>query len=220
MLASETAAPAPPALEPAAAAVAAAPAEPAARRHQPRTVHEEVHAHDHPFEPTRTVCIAIDGSKSSEYAVTWAVNNILKAETDQVVVLHVRPFVALPNVTYTGTLLDYGVGTFRLDPMLSKPAFDVEAFEEIEQSNKQASHELLISTAKMIKHAGFHVRAIALRGDPREELVHKIEQLKADLVVMGSRGLGVLSRTFLGSVSDYLTHNLKVPVIVTRLPEA
>ena len=37
---------------------------------------------------------------------------------------------------------------------------------------------------------------------------------KADAIVMGSRGLGVLRRTFLGSVSDYVLHHAHVSVTV------
>ena len=62
----------------------------------------------------------------------------------------------------------------------------------------------------------FSVRGIALRGDARDEIAHKVEELKADMLVVGSRGLSAIKRAFLGSVSDYLVHHLHVPVIVTR----
>jgi nucleotide-binding universal stress UspA family protein len=64
----------------------------------------------------------------------------------------------------------------------------------------------------------FNVRAIALRGDPRDEILYKVEELKADVLVVGSRGLGSFKRALLGSVSDYLVHHLKIPVIVARPP--
>lgn len=97
-------------------------------------------------------------------------------------------------------------------------SYNIEAFAQVEEGNKKVSHELLIEAARKVKANNLHVRAIALRGDAREELVYKILELKADVVVIGSRGLGSFKRAFLGSVSDYLLHHLEVPVIVTRKP--
>ncbi|KAI8051491.1 hypothetical protein BDF22DRAFT_690982 [Syncephalis plumigaleata] len=55
------------------------------------------------------------------------------------------------------------------------------------------------------------VKAIALR-------VRKSEEVRADVLIMGSRGLGVLKRTLLGSVSDYCAHNCSMPIIVVKMP--
>jgi nucleotide-binding universal stress UspA family protein len=42
-----------------------------------------------------------------------------------------------------------------------------------------------------------------MRGDPREEIVNKVEEVKADVLVIGSRGMGALSRLLVGSISDH-----------------
>ena len=44
------------------------------------------------------------------------------------------------------------------------------------------------------------------------------EDEKANLIVMGSRGMGTLRRTFLGSVSDYCVHHAHIPVVVVPPP--
>ncbi|RKP27970.1 hypothetical protein SYNPS1DRAFT_11889, partial [Syncephalis pseudoplumigaleata] len=62
------------------------------------------------------------------------------------------------------------------------------------------------------------VKAIALRGDARDELVRKSAEVHADVLIMGSRGLGVLKRTLLGSVSDYCAHNCSMPIIIVKMP--
>ena len=49
---------------------------------------------------------------------------------------------------------------------------------------------------------------------PGEAIVKAIKECEADVVVMGSRGMGVLRRTFVGSVSDYVMHHAHVPVII------
>ena len=37
---------------------------------------------------------------------------------------------------------------------------------------------------------------------------------KANIIVIGQRGLGALRRTFLGSVSDYVMHHTHIPVAI------
>ena len=51
---------------------------------------------------------------------------------------------------------------------------------------------------------------------PGEGILHMAQEVKADLVVTGTRGLGKIRRTLLGSVSDYLVHHSHVPVLVCR----
>jgi len=42
------------------------------------------------------------------------------------------------------------------------------------------------------------------------------ENENATLIVMGTRGLGKVRRTIMGSVSDYVVHHAHCPVIVCR----
>lgn len=56
--------------------------------------------------------------------------------------------------------------------------------------------------------------------DARAEIVRVLdEDLEADVLVTGSRGIGTMERILLGSVSDYLTKNATVPVLVYRPPK-
>lgn len=57
-------------------------------------------------------------------------------------------------------------------------------------------------------------------GKPAGEVICKVcEEEKADLVVMGTRGQGVVRRTLLGSVSDYVVHHAHIPVGVVPGPD-
>ncbi|CAD5119931.1 DgyrCDS8510 [Dimorphilus gyrociliatus] len=49
-----------------------------------------------------------------------------------------------------------------------------------------------------------------------EFIVSIAEKEDASLIVMGTRGMGKLRRTILGSVSDYVLHHAKCPVIIAR----
>ena len=51
-------------------------------------------------------------------------------------------------------------------------------------------------------------------GKPGEAICNAVKESEADFVVMGSRGLGTVRRTILGSVSDYVLHHAHLPVIV------
>jgi len=51
-------------------------------------------------------------------------------------------------------------------------------------------------------------------GSAGHSIVERAEKEQADLIVTGSRGLGVIRRTILGSVSDYVLHHAKIPVLV------
>ena len=53
---------------------------------------------------------------------------------------------------------------------------------------------------------------------PGEVICKLVEDKKAQLIVMGSRGMGTLRRTFLGSVSDYCVHHAHCPVAIVPPP--
>ena len=57
---------------------------------------------------------------------------------------------------------------------------------------------------------------VSKEGDPGEAIVAVGQKEKAVLIVCGTRGMGKLRRTFLGSVSDYVVHHAHCPVLVCR----
>jgi nucleotide-binding universal stress UspA family protein len=64
------------------------------------------------------------------------------------------------------------------------------------------------------RHAGIATITIVAVGDPATEIAAQAEKLRADLVVVGSRGLGAVSGALLGSVSSALIRRSRVPVTV------
>ena len=87
---------------------------------------------------------------------------------------------------------------------------------QLEEQNRSASHTLLRKAAAQLKQEKFAVKAISLRGDAREELTRKVQELNVDLLVIGSRGLGTMKRLFIGSVSDHLVHHVHCPVLLVK----
>ncbi|KAJ3127095.1 hypothetical protein HK098_006792 [Nowakowskiella sp. JEL0407] len=158
--------------------------------------HEEIINEPH-SSPKRIVCIAVDASAHSKNAFNYALENIVRTD-DQIILLNVRP-VANPiaGVTQFGDL--------------------TEELEQMDEAAHIRSHSLLKEYGAIVLSQSTACRAIALHGDAREELVKKVDELNADLLIMGSRGLGNFKRAVLGSVSDYVIHHVKCAVLVTKI---
>jgi len=52
---------------------------------------------------------------------------------------------------------------------------------------------------------------------PGHAIISAANQEKVDMIVIGSRGLGMIKRKFLGSVSDYVLHHTSIPVCICPL---
>ncbi|KAI0221154.1 hypothetical protein LSAT2_027458 [Lamellibrachia satsuma] len=59
-------------------------------------------------------------------------------------------------------------------------------------------------------------RYVIRDGKPGEGILKMATECDADMIVVGTRGLGKVRRTVLGSVSAYVIHHAHVPVIVCR----
>ena len=51
-----------------------------------------------------------------------------------------------------------------------------------------------------------------------EGILHFAKKENANLILMGTRGLDAIRRTFVGSVSDYVIHHSAIPVTVVPKP--
>src|SRR5215204_6314848 len=129
--------------------------------------------------PTR-ILLATDGSEEAELAALRAVD-LADATDSELHVAHVG-VVPIFLKSYPGTL-----------------GYERGLYEEIEKT----SRELLRKESWRVKVAGPPVAGTHLRmGAVDLEIVALAEELQADLIVMGSRGLGGVRRALAGSVSD------------------
>lgn len=53
-------------------------------------------------------------------------------------------------------------------------------------------------------------------GDPAETITEYTKEINADLIIMGSRGLGLVRGVLLGSVSKYVLERTKCPVLIVK----
>jgi nucleotide-binding universal stress UspA family protein len=146
----------------------------------------------------RVIAIALDASVHSQYCFEWAMTNVVRP-SDLVVLISVRPIATVPG--------PFGVSL----------ADTADYLAQIEEEHRRHSHALLQQYAQHLKKAKISCKAIAMRGDPRDELVRKVGELHADMLIMGSRGMGALKRTFLGSVSDHVIHHCACPVVIVKV---
>ncbi|GAB0490878.1 hypothetical protein MMPV_002118 [Pyropia vietnamensis] len=59
-------------------------------------------------------------------------------------------------------------------------------------------------------------KVVTLAGDPRSVVAEFVDAAKADLLVVGSRGLSGIRKLLLGSVSSYLVSHVECSVVVYR----
>jgi nucleotide-binding universal stress UspA family protein len=86
----------------------------------------------------------------------------------------------------------------------------------LEQAEGEAS-SFLEEQVKQIGESGGKVAETHLRaGEPDKEIVRLSEELGAGTIVIGSRGLGAVKRTLMGSVSESVVRHAHCPVFVVR----
>ncbi|KAJ3062092.1 hypothetical protein HDU98_002000 [Podochytrium sp. JEL0797] len=176
-------------------------------------VSEEVMPRDSGVQlPKRVIAIACDDSPPSAHALQWTLDH-LAAKGDQICILNVRPF-AIPGYILGSSLAASAPGEFYPS---STYDFNEEYVEGLERFNREASHEILRKAGESVLARGIQCRAIALRGDPREEILAKLATLKPDMLVTGTRGDNLLKKMFRGSLSDYLVQHAACPVIVPKM---
>ena len=74
----------------------------------------------------------------------------------------------------------------------------------------------ILDRAENMVPSGIEKESFSETGSPATVILEFEENLNADLIVMGSRGLGVVKGILLGSVSQYIIERSKCPVLVIK----
>ena len=138
----------------------------------------------------RAIVVGTDGSPGAERALRRAVN-IAKATGAQ---LHV--VTAYPDGSYRETV----GGTARTETI----------------DFREAAEGVLAREASHAQSEGVSVETQARQGDPAQVLIDVAEEMGAELIVVGARGLTGLQRWLLGSVSSKLSHHAHCDVMIVR----
>jgi nucleotide-binding universal stress UspA family protein len=55
-------------------------------------------------------------------------------------------------------------------------------------------------------------------GDPASEILRVAEEIKCDLIVLGSHGRGAIARLLMGNVAEHVVRRATCPVLVVKSP--
>lgn len=89
--------------------------------------------------------------------------------------------------------------------------------KKLESGSKKSAEMLLESAKTKAARHGIQLSYKVIKGgDPGFDIVRYSKSHKVDLIVIGARGLGAIREAFLGSVSNYVLHKAKVPVLIVK----
>ncbi len=91
-----------------------------------------------------------------------------------------------------------------------------EQFYRVAGEEVERGRELLRPYADALTRAGLRVEVEVLEGPPPRAILAVAEAREADMIVIGSRGLGAIRGLLLGSVSERVVRMAKCPVLVVR----
>ncbi|KAM3180312.1 hypothetical protein ACTXT7_016530 [Hymenolepis weldensis] len=150
----------------------------------------------------RTILIPIDPSETCKLALKFYTDNLYNKE-DTLIFLHV------------------------IDPTSKKIVEEKKNEELRDDSVSNITAQKVLDNGKALTHkylawgrdAGFNVKAF-VQSDAKSAvaILNVAREHCVDHIIMASRGLNALGRTFVGSVSNYVIHHSTVPVTVVPCP--
>jgi nucleotide-binding universal stress UspA family protein len=138
----------------------------------------------------RTVLAATDFSETAAAALDWAVE-VARPHGARVVLVHALALPAPPS-----------------DLVSPRP--------DLEQELEAAARARLDQAAGDLRAKGVEVEAQLVSGQPARAIVDAAWALQADIVVVGTRGLGGLRHLVLGSTSQRVVQHARCPVLTVH----
>jgi nucleotide-binding universal stress UspA family protein len=139
---------------------------------------------------TKKILVPLDGSKNSIRGLDMAIHIARQS-----------------HGTITALTVNTVPGLYAIHPM---GFLDFTSMKEV----KKFLNEAKVRAAKK----GIQLIAKAIDGDPAYDIARFANNKRngIDLVVIGARGRGSIKEIFLGSVSNYVLHKSKKPVLIVK----
>ncbi|EFJ10158.1 hypothetical protein SELMODRAFT_229391 [Selaginella moellendorffii] len=142
----------------------------------------------------KALMIAVDDSESSAYAVKFTLENLASSD-DAITLVHVRSEVDVEGF--------YGTPDW---------------VAEMDHKFEERARGILSRMKEIVDGHKIPCMIVSKKGDAREKLLEAVNEFPPTMLILGSRGLGMVKRTFLGSVSDYAAQHAECPVLIVKLP--
>lgn len=147
----------------------------------------------------RRIVVATGGSEWSDHALRYALELAMHYHVDEVIVAYVVPPTAKVTVDPMGMVV-------------LPPTADT--------APSATGEEVLARAAAEARDRGVACRTILRHGPVADEIVKVAAEERADLLVVGSRGLSGIRRLLLGSISNEVAVKASCPVLIVKLPQA
>ncbi len=110
---------------------------------------------------------------------------------------------------------------FTMGHVLSRYSADSRAVSQLEDATRESAEKMLAELKAELEQQGLHIHgAFNEKGDAGEWIIKTAERESCDLIMMGTRGMGILKSVFLGSTSRYVVnHSHKTPVFLIPVEE-
>lgn len=145
------------------------------------------------------ILLAVDGSPDSDAAVEEVARRPWPPQSEiKVITAFESPFI---------------VG---IEPWAATPNY----FDQLDNVVRANSRTIIDGAVAKLKNTNQKIISEAIEGSPKQMIVEEAERWGADLIVMGSRGLGAWNRLLLGSVSSGVVHHAKCSVEIVRSPRS
>jgi nucleotide-binding universal stress UspA family protein len=139
----------------------------------------------------KSIIAAVDFSPVSEAVISMA-SSISRAMGGKLWLVH----IAAPDPDFVG---------FKTGPQYIRD-------HRAEQLRKE--HGDLQAMAAALRDQGADAEALLVQGPTAETLLEEAARLGAELIIVGAHGRGMLHRALLGSVSEQVVRESRVPVLV------
>jgi nucleotide-binding universal stress UspA family protein len=136
----------------------------------------------------KNILVPVDGSEGSDRAITHAISiaEICEAKLNFLYVANINPLAI--NACLSDAIL-----------------------EAVTKAGN-----VIIDRAMEMVPSGIEKEAFSETGSPAVVILDFATSNNADLIVMGSRGLGIVKGVLLGSVSQYIVEQARCPVLVVK----
>ena len=156
----------------------------------------------------RKILVPIDGSEHARSALNMALE-LARIHGSEVEILHVTSF----SEEYTPTESEEARAPMR-EESLSPSEWMSEYMAKVREDKEKMLGQALRDAEAM--YPNLRITSKLLLGRPGGTIVSEAMEGGFDLVVIGSRGLGGLAKLVLGSVSQRVVNESKVPVLVVK----